>query len=295
MHEDLLIFVSLVEIGSFTGTAKKYATSQPTISRRIQALEDNLGVKLINRNSRNLEITPAGQKIYQRLANFQAILEDTIEEIKSDTKQNNVRLRVAFPPTLAFHHITNRLDEFLNENPNVSLELFFQKTSVDLVGQNLDLAVNINMPTSQIAKVKLIKKVKLQLFASKKYVEAFGKPKKIEDLTKHTVIGLINPDGSIDESLTAFNLKTGETIKVNNSLNRILTNDALSTYQLVAKGAAIGGAWDDLFFEQLANKEYIKILPEYAFGEVPFYLIRHAGKTLPALDKFTAFIESCFK
>lgn len=136
MHEDLLIFVSLVEIGSFTGTAKKYATSQPTISRRIQALEENL---------------------------------------------------------------------------------------------------------------------------------------------------------------TAFNLKTGNTIKVNNNQNRILTNDALSTYQLVAKGAAIGGAWDDLFFEQLANKEYIKILPEYAFGEVPFYLIRHAGKTLPALDKFTAFIESCFK
>ena len=250
MQEDLLIFVCLVEIGSFTATAKKYNTSQPTISRRIQALEDSLGVKLINRNSRNVEITPAGQKIYQKLAAFQSIIENTIEEVKNDAKQHKTRLRLALPPTLAFHHITNRIDEFLEQNPNVSLELFFQKTSVDMVGQNLDLAINVNVPASQVAKIKLIKKVKLHLYASKKYVDKYGAPNSLEELTQHTVIGIINPDNSIEKYINAYNLKTQETVPVINNQNRIMTNDALSTYPLVSNGSAIGGAWDDLFFEK---------------------------------------------
>ncbi|HRG63769.1 MAG TPA: LysR family transcriptional regulator [Burkholderiales bacterium] len=295
MQEDLLIFVCLVEIGSFTATAKKYNTSQPTISRRIQALEDSLGVKLINRNSRNVEITPAGQKIYQKLAAFQSIIENTIEEVKNDAKQHKTRLRLALPPTLAFHHITNRIDEFLEQNPNVSLELFFQKTSVDMVGQNLDLAINVNVPASQVAKIKLIKKVKLHLYASKKYVDKYGAPNSLEELTQHTVIGIINPDNSIEKYINAYNLKTQETVPVINNQNRIMTNDALSTYPLVSNGSAIGGAWDDLFFEQLSSGEYVKILPDYAFGEVPFYLIRHSGRTLPIIDKLALFLESCFE
>ena len=80
MQEDFIdIRLSGFEIGSFTATAKKYNTSQPTISRRIQTLEDSLGVKLINRNSRNVEITQQDKNI-SKLAAFQSIIEKTLSK-----------------------------------------------------------------------------------------------------------------------------------------------------------------------------------------------------------------------
>mgnify|MGYP000396728475 CR=1 FL=1 len=68
-----------------------------------------------------------------------------------------------------------------------------------------------------------------------------------------------------------------------------------STYPLVSNDSAIGLAWDDLFFEQFSSGEYVEILPKYVFGEVPFYLIRHYGRTLPIIDKLAIFLESYFE
>ena len=295
MYDDLLMFVNLVEIGSFTATAKKYNTSQATISRKIQNLEQQLGLSLINRNSRNFETTDVGMKIFWKLVNCESLITNTLEEVRMDNQEHKVRLRVALPPTLAFHQISQHIGQFLEDNPGISLELFYQKVSVDMVSQNLDLAINTNIPRSQIVKIKMIKTTKLQLYASQKYLQKHGAPQTLAELEQnHVVIGLINPDDSINESNRAYNSKTHESVWVNNNQQRVLTNDALNTFQLVRHGYAIGGAWDDLFFEQLSTGEYVKILPDYTFGELPFYLIRHAGRHSPAIDKFAKFLEACF-
>lgn len=108
MYDDLLMFVKFVEIGSFVGTAKYYNTTQPTITRRMQALEDKLGYELLKRNSRSFEITDAGKKIYKNLAGCENIIENTLEEIQIELKHNKVRLRIALPPAISYHLITPR-------------------------------------------------------------------------------------------------------------------------------------------------------------------------------------------
>lgn len=295
MYDDLFMFIKLIELGSFSKTAKFYKTTQPTVTRRIIALEDKLGVRLVDRDARVFQVTSAGLKIFKELSNSQTQIDSTLNQVKCEKQNCNTRLRVAFPPTLAFHNITLALGDFLKQNPDISLNIFYQKEAVDLIKQDLDLAISSTLPLSETDQTKLLYKINFQLFASKKYVAENGAPKTIADLAHHTVVGLIHNDGTIDKRSKAVNLKTGLAEYSDNSNVRILTNDALNTHKLVTHGYAIGGGWDSLFFDKLASGEYIKILPDYVFGEIPCYLFTHPKRKSKALNKLLELLENCFQ
>ena len=294
MYDDLLMFVKLVTIGSFSHTAKYYGTSQPTITRRIQSLEAQLGIQLIKRNTRNLEITFAGQKLYERLQNYKTSIDNIVQELKSTEGSTNSRLRIALPPTISFYVISPYIGEFMVQNANISLDIIYQRSAVDIVTQKLDLAVNANLPTSQVVKIKLLHKAHFQLYASNEYVERYGLPKNLADLTKHTVIGMINSDNSIDKTLYAHNILSDEKIAINNSVCRILSNEGLNIHQIVSSGYAIGGLWDTLINDEHANSNLVIVLPEYTFSEIPYYLIRDPENKSPSLELLIKFIEECF-
>ena len=295
MYEDFMVFITLVQLGSFTAVAKKLNTSQPTISRRITVLEEELGTQLLKRNSRHVEITNMGMVIYEKLAQQYELLNQSIQEIKQIHKTNQTRLRVALPPIVSFFIIINKLPEFLAANPNISLDLFFQRAPVDLVGQNIDIAINANMPTSQSVKIRLLTRYSFCLYASKKYIESYGQPTNFEELHSHTIVGLINPDDSINSNISAYNRNTGEVTQISNNSHRILSNDLLNVYQMMLNGQAICGGWDEIFENELTSGEIIKIMPNFTFGEFPLYLIRNCSTVSPAINKFTDFMLDCFK
>ena len=294
MYDDLLMFVKLVTIGSFSQTAKYYATSQPTISRRIQSLESQLGIQLIKRNTRHLEITFFGRQLYERLQHYKTAIDNIVQELKSSEGTTNSRLRIALPPVLAFYVISPYIGEFMAQNLNLSLDIIYQRSPVDIVVQKLDLAVNANLPTSQVVKIKLLHKAYFQLYASNDYVKRYGLPETIEELAQHTVIGMINSDDSVDKTLYAQNKISGERVALNNRACRILCNEGLNIHQIVSGGHAIGGLWDTLINDDQVNSNLVMLLPEYTFSEIPYYLIRDPENKSASLALVIKFIEDCF-
>ncbi len=295
LYDDLLMFIKLVNIGSFSQTAKFYNISQPTITRRIQALEQDLGTQLIKRNTRNLEITITGQRLYESLQGFKTSIDNIIQEITSSEGTFKERIRVALPPAISFYVISPYLGEFMYKNPNISLDIIYQRSSVDLVTQNLDLALNTNLPSSQVVKIKLLHRAYFQLYATKEYVRRFGLPQSMEELSRHTVIGMINSDDSIERILYAHHKVTGDQVALNNSSCRLLSNEGLNIHQIIRSGYAIGGLWDTLINDSQVNSNLIKVLPEYTFMEIPYYLIRDPEKKSPNLELVINFIEECFR
>lgn len=293
MYDDLFMFTMLVRLGNFSLTAKYFNTSQPTITRRLQALEATLDLQLIKRNTRNLEITINGQQLYQKLQSFRHTIDSVIQEIKGS--EHRERLRIALPPAMSFYAISPYLGKFLAEHQNLSLDLVYQHNSVDMVAQNLDLAINVNLPVSQIVKIRLLHRAYFQLYASPQYIQRFGQPTQISDLEQHTVIGILNADNSSDKILYARHIVTGEQIALKNSHCRIRSNEGLNIHQIINSGYAIGGLLDTLLNSQDAKLDLIKLLPEYTFNETVYYLIRDPDNKSPSLDSVIKFIEACFQ
>ncbi len=294
MYDDLLMFIKLVSLGSFSQTAKDYNTSQPTITRRIQSLEQTLGIQLLKRNTRNIELTIAGHKLYESVRGYKFSIDNIIRNLRTSEGMLKERIRIALPPAMSFYVISPYIGEFLDKNPNISIDIVYQRSAVDLVTQNLDLAVNANPPSSQVAKIKLLHKAHFQLYASKEYVKRFGLPKTMEELANHTVIGMINSDDTVTKVLYANHIKTGEQIALDNQSCRILSNEGLNIHQIVNSGYAIGGLWDTLLLNDTANKDLVKVFPEYTFSEIPYFLIRDAENKSANLEALVKFIEECF-
>ncbi len=295
MYDDLLMFVKLVALGSFSQTAKDYNTSQPTITRRIQALEQALGIQLLKRNTRNIELTVAGHKLYESVRGYKFSIDNIIRNLRTSEGNLKERIRIALPPAMSFYVISPYIGEFLAKNPDISLDIIYQRSAVDLVTQNLDLAVNANPPTSQVVKIKLLHKAHFQLYASKDYVKRYGLPKSMAELASHTVIGMINSDDTVTKILYANHVKTGEQIALDNHTCRILSNEGLNIHQIVNSGYAIGGLWDTLLLNDTASQGLVKVFPEYTFSEIPYFLIRDAENKSANLEALVKFIEECFE
>lgn len=295
MYDDLSMFVKLATLGSFSQTAKYYNTSQPTITRRIQSLEQTLGIQLLKRNTRNFELTVAGHQLYESIRGYKLSIDNIIRNLRTSEGNLKERLRIALPPAMSFYVISPYIGKFMAENPNISLDIVYQRSPVDLVSQNLDLAVNANPPTSQVAKIKLLHRAYFQLYASSEYVKRYGLPQTIQELSNHTVIGMINSDNSITKVLYANHIHTGEQIALENHSCRMLSNEGLNIHQIVNSGYAIGGLWDTLLYDETANKSLVKVFPEYTFSEIPYYLIRDAENKSSSLEALVKFIEECFE
>jgi len=295
MYDDLLMFIKLATLGSFSQTAKYYNTSQPTITRRIQSLEQNLGIQLLKRNTRNFELTVAGHQLYESVRGYKLSIDSIIRNLRTSDGDLKERLRIALPPAMSFYVISPYIGKFMADNPNISLDIIYQRSAVDLVTQNLDLAVNANPPTSQVVKIKLLHKAYFQLYANKEYEKRFGLPKSIQELSSHTVIGMINSDDTVTKVLYANHMVTGEQIALDNHSCRILSNEGLNIHQIVNSGYAIGGLWDTLLYDEKANQNLIKVFPEYTFSEIPYYLIRDPENKSSSLETLIKFIEECFK
>ncbi|AUR52963.1 LysR family transcriptional regulator [Aquella oligotrophica] len=105
-YDDIFLFVKVVDVGNFSDSAKLLKISAATISRRIRGLEDSLGVALIRRDTRNFELTAAGEQIYQEFLNKDKLFSEAIKNIIAQDQEVKGVLRVALPLILGLEKIT---------------------------------------------------------------------------------------------------------------------------------------------------------------------------------------------
>jgi len=185
---DLQAFVAVVEKASLTSAAGLLGRSLQSVSRSLAAVEQDVGVELIRRTTRRSSPTEAGLAYYQRL---KIALED-IEEAKLQASDRRLEpsglLRISGPTGFAALHLVPATAAFLKIHPKIEVEVSTYDRYVDLVEDNLDLAVHIGPLPGSVAKSKRLADLRRVFFAASDYFAKHGRPKHPQDLSKHQCI-----------------------------------------------------------------------------------------------------------
>lgn len=183
--EDMQIFVATVDAQSFTAAADRLGLSKQLISRRIMALEDRLGARLLVRTTRRLSVTDTGRGFYERAVK---ILQDVDEAEQLVTNQNAAprgTLRLSAPMSFGTLHLGPAIARFMATWPEVSMELDLSDRFIDVVGEGYDMAVRIGQLGDSSLIARAIAPTQLVVCASPDYLARRGHPQEPADLRQH--------------------------------------------------------------------------------------------------------------
>ncbi|MGY2374552.1 LysR family transcriptional regulator [Pseudomonas sp. SDO524_S393] len=183
--EDMRLFCQVMESGSFTAAADQLGLSKQFVSRRLIQLEDRLGVRLLNRSTRRLDVTPLGQSYYESALRLLAEVEQVEQGIAGQNSEPRGTIRLSAPLSFAMAHLGCLLPVFLQRHPLVSVEVDLSDRPVDLIGEGYDLVLRIGTLEDSTLIARRIASIPRVYCASPDYLALRGTPLKPEDLADH--------------------------------------------------------------------------------------------------------------
>lgn len=178
-------FVRVAELGSYTRAAEALDLSRTRVSRQVMELEDHLGVRLLQRTTRRLRLTEAGERYLLRAQGILQSLEEAEAEVGSGVSEMRGRLRLNGPMSFGTRHLTPLVARFMVEHPALEVRLDLNDRRVDLLEEGYDLAIRIgSLPDSTLVARRLTR-CKLVLCASPAYLAEHGAPRRLADLERH--------------------------------------------------------------------------------------------------------------
>ncbi|MDJ0916857.1 MAG: LysR family transcriptional regulator [Woeseiaceae bacterium] len=183
--EDLQAFAAVVEAGSFTSAAERLDMAKSAVSRRVARLEERLGVQLIRRTTRRLNVTDSGQSFYERAARILADLDEAESAVAQAHGELRGELRIALPLGFALRHMSEPIAEFSRDHPKVRFHLDLNDRRVDLLEEGVDLAIRIGQLSDSSLIARKLFDAKTVVCASPGYIAANGAPQTLDDLADH--------------------------------------------------------------------------------------------------------------
>jgi DNA-binding transcriptional LysR family regulator len=187
---DTLIFVKVVELGSFIAAARALRLPKTTVSRKVQELEARLGAQLLNRTTRKLGLTEAGNVYYehsQRIARELDEAESAVVQLQGGPRG---WLRYTAPYSVGINWIAPLLGEFHARHPEVRVDMLLTNDNVDIIDRELDVALRVGaLPDSNFVARRLAV-FRTQVYASPSYVERHGEPLHPDDLQHHRALAM---------------------------------------------------------------------------------------------------------
>lgn len=180
-------FIKVVEAGSFSAAARD-ESSVSTVARQVKSLEDELGVRLLNRSTRRLALTDTGRRFFERVSAIDQELKKAKSEITSLEENVKGVLRVQFRVTAGTTMVIPALPKFLAEYPDLSLDISLTDERRDLIANNIDVAMWLgDLPNSQIVARRLSRSGRI-VCGSPTYLKKHGNPRKPQDLRGHSCL-----------------------------------------------------------------------------------------------------------
>ncbi|MFC1749107.1 LysR family transcriptional regulator [Pseudomonadota bacterium] len=282
---DMAAFANVVQAGGFTAAANNLGLPKSNVSRRISRLENKLGVRLLERTTRRLHLTDVGEVYFQHC---QRILEEANSAGLSVNQINEAPsglLRIGSASTIGQQLLAPAMTEFLQENPEIQLQLTLTNRSIDLFEDGFDIAIQTLQREDPRLTSRTLGTSAMQLYASTDYIKQKGNPAHPRELNQHEVL-VVSEHGSTGK----LQLRSNEE-KTTLAINpRALINDFNSIYQLVNNGLGIGVMPGG----QYKNEEssLVRVLPDWSAPEMEFYMfypsIRGATPKLKAFVEFIA-------
>lgn len=186
---ELELFVQVAETGSLSRAAEALDLSNAAASRHLQALEDRLGARLVERNTRRLYLTDTGQEFFSRAKTVLADLKDAEDAVNAATLNPTGTLRITASLSFSMHHVAPLLREYTQRYPNVSVHVEAANRYLDIIDNNIDVAIRTREfePDSNIT-IRRLGQTRRILAAAPRYLAKHGRPKTLEDLAQHKLL-----------------------------------------------------------------------------------------------------------
>jgi DNA-binding transcriptional LysR family regulator len=290
--QDLEVFVQVVNSGNFAKAAAALEINPSAISRRISQLEEQLGVRLLNRTTRSLSLTDVGDRYFKRCLSILADLEEADREAKQHSEAPQGLLHVSCSTLFAHRHLLARLPEFLAQYPRLKIQLVLTDDVVDVVGEGIDVAVRIGeLADSSLITRRLVSDRRI-ICAAPVYLDRYGTPATPDDLAAHNCLALNAYKTTLNQ--WRFRDRVGlREISVNGNFT---VNSGVALYESVLAGLGIARVTEFLADRALRLGQLVRILAEYEDDrDVGIYAIFPSNRyLLPKVQCFVEFlVESC--
>jgi len=286
----MAVFAKVVDSASFAAAARHFGMSPAMVSKHVQTLEDRLGVRLLNRTTRRVSPTEAGQEYYERAVRILAEMEDA--ETAAGDMQTSPRgqLRVTAPVSFGTHRLAPAVADYLVNYPDVSIDLNLEDPYVDLVEKRFDLGIRFgHLENSSLIARKLFT-LEIILCASPIYLEKNGTPHKPADLAKHRCLIYTH---AAPLKLWSFIDSNGKE-EVANVSGRFQANSGDVLLPPALRGCGLLLAPDYLVEDHLKAGRLVRIMTDYRTHETPVYAVYPSRNPSAKTRTFIDFLAARF-
>lgn len=256
--DDVEVFLRVVERGSFNGAAEQLGMPATSVSRKIKALEDRLGVQLLHRTTRKVWPSEAGQAYYRKCVDAMAALDHADSSIRALTQEPEGPLKVLITYAPAILILEPELATFRARYPKVQLHLTLDNHPIDLIEHGFDVGVRTGPVRDSSYHVRRLGEQSLSLMASPSYLDRRGRPTHPSDLAGHDLIAIRTDPGpliwNLDGPTGAVSLKIAPLM---------VTNDAILALRQTIGGGGILMMSRCLARRRLEAGELESVLPDW--------------------------------
>ncbi|MGL6258238.1 LysR family transcriptional regulator [Vibrio sp. WXL103] len=270
------VFVVVVEKGSFTLAAKHLELNRVKVTRYVTALESWLGVRLLQRSTRRLSLTPAGENFLQQCYSLLAISEEMQDCVASAATIPQGQLRVTATTAFATSHLSEAITDFLSLYPKVSVDMMMVPEKVSLIDDQVDLAIRIADQLDPGLIARKIAQCRSVLCASPNYLKTIGKPKQLSDLSRHNCLLFAQFD------TYQWHLSDGNTSESVTVSGRLRSNDVLALLKATQHGAGIARLPRYLVSEELHSGALVEVLPQWHAKPMSIWAVYQSRQHMPA-------------
>ncbi len=183
--EEMRSFVRVVDAGSITRAADLSHVAKSAVSRRLSDLESRLGVQLLNRTTRRMTLTDAGQRYYEHSNRLLSELEQAEAAVVSEQTALTGRIRLAAPTVFGRRHLSPAIFAFLEAHPQIEFDIEFNDRQIDIIEEGFDLAVRIAKLNDSRMMARPLARITALIAASPDYWQRHGRPRRPADLVRH--------------------------------------------------------------------------------------------------------------
>ncbi|TAM02333.1 MAG: LysR family transcriptional regulator [Paraburkholderia sp.] len=280
---DMALFVEVVKANGFRNAAEAVGIPNSTLSRRISALERTIGLRLLHRTTRRIELTEAGQIYFERCKRIVDEARLAHEQLGEMLAQPSGVLRVSLPVDFAVTYLAPLIADFAGLYPGITFDFDVTPRRVDLVSEPFDVAIRIGESASSQLIARALTSLTPCLYASPGYLERAGEPEKPSDLERHACLSILKADTwTLHEGKRTVTVSVGGRFSLNSvgMIRRLATLDmgiVLMPQEVVAA--------------ELESGALRPVMPGWRGAPIPVYVITET-RLLPAkTQRFIEFLQ----
>lgn len=283
---DMALFVEVVKLRSFRGAAEALGMPNSTLSRRITGLEKQIGLRLLHRTTRKIELTEAGQLYFERCKRIVDEARLAHEQLGELLARPSGLLRASLPVDFANVYLAPLIPEFARLYPGISFDFDLTPRQVDLISEPVDVVIRMGEPPNSTLIARKLASLRRSLYASPRYLETAGEPDHPSQLVNHDCLRL---RGTGADSWTLTSERGSEEVSVG---GRFELNSVGMIRRLASLDLGIALLPDGIAAQDVAQGALRPVLPAWQGAPVSVYALTET-RLLPAkTQRFIEFVKA---